>query len=175
MKISMYDMAVGTFVPMLESLSSVLRKGDERAKAASVDLVNARLAPDMFTLTQQVQQACHYAKDAVSRLSGKGGVPIDATETSFAGFTKQIEGAVNVVRDALAADFDGAEDRDCSIDIPGEMVIEMNGLRLLRAWSLPHFYFHVVTAYDILRHHGVVIGKQDYLSQVGSFIRPKQS
>jgi hypothetical protein len=79
------------------------------------------------------------------------------------------------VRNAQAAAFEGAEDRDCSIEIPGDMVIEMNGLRLLRSWSLPHFYFHVVTAYDILRHHGVVIGKQDYLSQTAAFIHPKKS
>jgi len=173
MKISLRDMAVGSFVPMLESLSSVLHKGDEHAKSAKADLVNARLAPDMFTLAQQVQQACHYAKDAVSRLTGRGGAQMDGAETSFSGFKAQVHGAVDAVRGAPAEAFDGAEERDCSIQIPGNMVIEMNGLRLLRSWSLPHFYFHVVTAYDILRHHGVDIGKQDYLSQVAGFIRPK--
>ena len=170
----MHDMTVGSFAPMLESLSAVLYKGEERAKAASLDLVNARLAPDMFTLAQQVQQACHYAKDAASRLTGKGGTPLEGAEASFAGFRAQIHRAVDAVRGAPAEAFEGAEDRDCSIEIPGNMVIEMNGLRLLRSWSLPHFYFHTVTAYDILRHHGVVIGKQDYLSQVAGFIRPKR-
>jgi hypothetical protein len=174
-KISMHDMTVGSFVPMLESLSSVLRKGEEHARSANVDLVNARLAPDMFTLAQQVQQACHYAKDAASRLTGKGGVSMGGAESTFAGLNAQIHHAIDEVRGVPAAAFDGAEDRDCSIDVPGDMVIEMNGLRFLRSWSLPHFYFHVVTAYDILRHHGVVVGKQDYLSQVGAFIRPKKS
>jgi hypothetical protein len=73
MNISMHDVAVGTFVPMLQSLSEVLDKGAKHAESAKLDLVNARLAPDMFTLAQQVQQACHCAKDCTSRLMGKGG------------------------------------------------------------------------------------------------------
>jgi hypothetical protein len=77
------------------------------------------------------------------------------------------------VRGASVAEFDGAETRDCSIELPNDMVIEMDGVRFLRSWILPHFYFHVVTAYDILRHSGVSIGKMDYLSQAGRFIRPK--
>ena len=72
MNLSMHDMAVGSFLPMLESMSEVLAKGAEHAKSTQLNLVNARLAPDMFTLAQQVQQACHYAKDATSRLTGKG-------------------------------------------------------------------------------------------------------
>jgi hypothetical protein len=171
----MHDMAVGTFAPMLESLSAVLDKGAEHAQSAKIDLVNARLAPDMFTLAQQVQQACHYANDAVSQLTGNGAARMDDAEKTFAGFKAQIAQTVAAVRGASDEAFADAEDRDCSIEIPGDLVIEMDGLRLLRAWSLPHFYFHVVTAYDILRHNGVVIGKQDYLSQVGGFIRPKHS
>lgn len=72
-------------------------------------------------------------------------------------------------------DFDGAEDRDCSVRIPdGGGVIAMNGLQYLRSWALPHFYFHVVTAYDILRHHGVELSKRDYMRHVGAFIRPSE-
>jgi uncharacterized protein len=77
------------------------------------------------------------------------------------------------VRGISASEFDGAETRDCSIEIPNGMVIEMDGLRFFGSWTPPHFYFHVVTAYDILRHSGLGIGKMDYLSQVASFIRPK--
>ena len=174
MKISMHDMAVGSFGPMLESLSDVLEKGDEHTKSAKIDLVNARLAPDMFTLAQQVQQACHYAKDCTSRLTGNGGTAMENVETTFAGLKAQIARALAFLRDAQAAGFEGAEERDCSIDFGGDMVIEMDGLKLLRAWALPHFYFHVVTAYDILRSNGVDIGKKDYLSQVAAFIRPKK-
>jgi len=175
MNISMHDMAVGSFVPMLESLGAVLAKGAEHASSAKLDLVNARLAPDMFTLAQQVQQACHYATDCTSRLSGKGGAAMADAAADFAGFATQIARTLDFLRSTSAASFAGAEERDCTLEIPGEMLIQMNGLQLLRAWSLPHFYFHVVTAYDILRHSGVAIGKRDYLSQVSGFIRPKQS
>ena len=173
MTFSIHEMAVGSFVPMLKSLSEVLAKGARHADAAKLDLVSARLAPDMFTLAQQVQQACFCAKDGVSRLTGKGAAAMEDVETTFAGFEAQIERTIEIVRRATAKEFSGAEERDCSIEIPGNLVIQMNGVQLLRAWSLPHFYFHVVTAYDILRHNGVEIGKKDYLSQVGGFIRPK--
>jgi hypothetical protein len=171
----MHDMAVGTFVPMLESLSEVLDKGAEHAKSAQLDLVNARLAPDMFTLAQQVQQACHHARDCTSRLTGKGGAAMEDAETAFAGLKAQIARTLDFVRSITAAAFEGAEERDCSIPIPGDLVIQMDGLQLLRAWALPHFYFHVVTAYDILRHYRVAIGKKDYLSQIGGFIRPQRN
>lgn len=173
MKLSMHDMAVGTFAPMLESLSANLEKGAGHAKKAGLDLVNARLAPDMFTLAQQVQQACHYARDGTSRLTGRGGARMEDAEKDFAGLSAQIGRTLELLRSVRAADFAGAEERDCSIEIPGDRVIQMDGVRFLRAWALPHFYFHVVTAYDILRHNGVEIGKQDYLSQVGAFIRPR--
>jgi len=70
--------------------------------------------------------------------------------------------------------FDGAEDRDCSIPLPNNRVIDINGLQFLRARALPHFYFHVVTAYEHPSPPAVVIGKQDYLSQVGGFIRSRE-
>ncbi|HZF29818.1 MAG TPA: DUF1993 domain-containing protein [Gammaproteobacteria bacterium] len=171
MRLTIHDMAVNTFASMLESLSEVLAKGAEHGKKANLDLVDARLAPDMFTLAQQVQQACLYARDCVSRLTGKGGAEMPKAETSFDGCKRQIHDTIGFVRGVPASAFEGAEERDCSIEIPNGMVIEMDGVRLLRSWSLPHFYFHVVTAYDILRHHGVQIGKQDYASQVGAFIR----
>jgi len=100
---------------------------------------------------------------------------MEAVETAFAGLAAQIVRTLDFVRGAAAAAFEGSEERDCTIEIPGNMVIHMNGLQFLRAWSLPHFYFHVVTAYDILRHNGVEIGKKDYLSQIGGLIRPKKN
>ena len=106
---------------------------------------------------------------------GRGAAALAALETTHAGLQAQIASTVAALRAVPEAAFAGAEDRDCSIEIPGDLVIVMDGRQLLRAWSLPHFYFHVVTAYDILRHNGVEIGKKDYVSQVGSFIRPKKS
>jgi len=165
-------MAVNSFVPMLESMTQWLGKGAAHAKGKDLDLVNARLAPDMFTLAQQVQQACHYARDGVARLTGQASAIREEAETTLPGLEAQIARTLDHVRSIPAGAFDGAEERDCSIPIPNDMIIKMDGLDFLRAWALPHFYFHVVTAYDILRHIGVALGKQDYLSQVGAFVRP---
>jgi hypothetical protein len=174
MKISMHTMAVDSFVPMLESLSAILDKGAAHARDKKLDLVNARLAPDMYTLAQQVQLACDHAKDGVARLLGKEPPRFENTDKTIDDLTARIASVVDYLRRAEPAAFEGAEDRDCSIPIPNDTVIAMNGLQYLRAWALPHFYFHLVTAYDILRHNGAGIGKQDYLSQVGAFIRPRK-
>ena len=171
--ISMHAMAVESMVPMLTSLSECLDKGEAHAKVNKLDLVNARLAPDMFTLAQQVQQACHYVNDALSRLTASGPAQMLDAETTFAGFKSQIATTIAKARAVPVSALKGAEDRDCSIELPGNMVIAMTGLSMLRAWTLPHFYFHVVTAYDILRHNGVQIGKRDYLSQIGPLVRQK--
>jgi uncharacterized protein len=173
MTLSMHTMAVGSFVPMLTSLDAILERGAVFSEAHALDLVQARLAPDMYTLAQQVQQACHYATDAAARLAGRPSAPTDDAQETFAAVRDQIARTLETLSAAPAAAFEGAEQRDCSIEIGGDRVIEMDGERFLRAWSLPHFYFHVVTAYDILRHHGVQIGKMDYESQVGGFIRAK--
>jgi uncharacterized protein len=174
MMISMHTMAVDSFAPMLESLAAVLDNGAAHAADTRLDLMEARLAPDMFTLGRQVQMACDYASGGVSRLTGKEPPHFENDEKTIDDLKTRIARTVDHVRSADAAAFVGAEDRDCSVPIPNDMVIAMNGLQFLRAWTLPHFYFHVVTAYDILRHHGVVIGKQDYLSQVGAFVRPRR-
>jgi hypothetical protein len=169
----MYSMAVESFIPGLKSLTSLLDKGAAHARDTKLDLVNARLAPDMYTLAQQVQQACNYAKDATARLTGRVPAERDAVGTSFAELKAEIETTIEHLSGVTAAAFEGAEGRDCSIDRSDQgFVISMDGLRFLRAWALPHFYFHLVTAYDILRHHGVVIGKPDYASWVADFIRP---
>ena len=173
MKISMHTMAVDSLVAMLESLSAILDKGAAYAKTTKLDLVNARLAPDMFTLAQQVQLACDHARDGVSRLTGRNPSPVDNHGESLDDLRDRIANTVEYLKLSEVGAFDGAEDRDCSITLPNNTVIDMNGLQFLRAWALPHFYFHVVTAYGILRHNQVVIGKQDYLSQVGGFIRPR--
>jgi hypothetical protein len=169
----MYTTVVETFVPMLESLSEILDKADDRSNRARLDLPVARLAPDMFTLAQQVQQACFYAENGVARLIGRDQVNVPEAGTTLCDLKAQIATTLNSVRGASATQFEGAEGRNCSIELPNDLVIEMDGFRFLRSWTLPHFYFHVVTAYDILRNSGVSIGKMDYLSQVGRFIRPK--
>jgi len=177
--ISIYAFATKTFVPMLQSLSNILDKGAEHARAKksdSADLVNARLAPDMYTLAQQVQIACDQAKDATARLICKDAPQFENNEKTFDELKARIAKTIDYLQSMRAAAFEGAEDRKIIIPIPeNSMEFEMNGLQFLRDWALPHFYFHVVTAYDILRHNGVDIGKRDYLSHVGGYLRQRSS
>ncbi len=176
MKISVYTMAVETFAPLLRSLSDILDKGARHVSAKSLDsivMVDARLAPDMYTLAQQVQLACDHAKDSTARLMGQEPPRFENNEQTLDELKARIAKTIDYVQKARAIGFEGAEGRDIKIPLPSnDMVFEMNGLQFLRDWALPHFYFHVVTAYDILRHNGVNIGKQDYMSHVGSYIRP---
>jgi hypothetical protein len=160
---------------MLESLSAVLDKGEAHAKATKLDVVDARLAPDMFALAKQVQLACDNACNGAARLIAQKPPAFENDETTVGDLKSRIAKSVSYLRGLPAALFDGAEDRDCTFAMPNnpKLAFEMNGLDFLRAWALPHFYFHVVTAYDILRHNGAAIGKQDYLSQVGAFVRPR--
>jgi hypothetical protein len=178
-KITIHSIATETFVPMLRSLSHVLDKGAEHASASKSDpasLVNARLAPDMYTLAQQVQIACDQAKDATAHLTGQDAPQFENNEKTLDELKARIAKTIDYVESVRAAAFEGAEDREIIIPIPeNNMEFEMNGLQFLRDWALPHFYFHVVTAYGILRHNGVDIGKRDYMNQVGGYLRQRSS
>jgi hypothetical protein len=175
-RISIYAMAIETYVPMLRSLSHVLDQGAEHARAKksdAADLVNARLAPDMYTLAQQVRMACDQAIDSTARLSGQDAPQFENNEQTLEELKARIAKTLEYVESVRADAFDGAEDRAITIPIENNMEFEMNGLQYLRDWALPHFYFHLVTAYAILRHNGVDIGKRDYMSEVGKYIRQR--
>jgi hypothetical protein len=171
-------MATETFVPMLRSLSSLLDKGAEHAKAKKLDpatLVNARLAPDMFPLVQQVQIACDHAKGATARLTGQEPPRFEDNEKTLDELKARIAKTIDYVQSVPASAYEGAEDRAIKFPLIENLVFEANGFQYVRDWSLPHFYFHVVTAYDILRHNGIEIGKRDYLSHVGYAVRQRAS
>lgn len=164
------ELALGTFVPMLRTLRALLDKG-----AASLDpatMPTARLAPDMFPLSKQVVLACHWALDATMRLAGRTAPVLEDVEESLDASRARIARAVAALEGVDRAAFDGAADRTITVVLGPEFVLEMKGARYLRDWSLPHFYFHVVTAYDILRAQGVGLGKRDYLAHAGDAIRP---
>jgi len=165
----MHAMAVQSFVPMLESLSEILEKG--QASEKGIYLVDARLAPDMYTLAQQVRLACDHAKDGSARLAGLVAPHFADDETNIGALRGRIAGTIGYLKGLDPSSFEDAEDRDSSIALPGGKMIAMDGLQFLRGWALPHFYFHLVTAYGILRHNGVAIGKRDYMSYIGAFIR----
>jgi hypothetical protein len=173
---SLYDLSTGTFVPMLRSLSHLLDKAVEQASARKIDLAalpNARLAPDMYPLTKQVQIACDHAKDATARLTGQDPPRFDDDEQTIDDLKRRVAKTIECVQRAPAAAFDDAEDRPILFPLIQNLVFDSNCFEYLRDWALPHFYFHVVTAYDILRHHGVEIGKLDYLSHAGVHIHPR--
>ncbi len=176
MKISMHAMAIDSFVSMLTDLSQLLDKGAQHAKARGIGeevLVNARLAPDMYPLARQVQLACDNAKSGTARLIGRDPPRHEDNEKSIGELKARIAKTIDYLKGLNATVFEGTDERKVQMDLPGNLVMETSGTQFLKDWALPHFYFHVVTAYDILRHNGVDIGKRDYLGHVAAYIRPK--
>ncbi len=168
MQASMYAFSVPVFVKTLGNLSAILAKGAAYAEQKKFDpevLVNMRLAPDMFPLLRQVRIACDFAKGAVARLAGEDPPQWEDSEVTVDDLQARIERTVAFVQGFDAARFDGAEGRTVTLTIRGEPV-EYLGLPYLAHVVLPNFFFHVTTAYDILRHAGVEIGKRDFIGKV---------
>jgi uncharacterized protein len=173
--LSLYELANETFAPMLRSLSGILDKGAAHARAnglAPTALPAERLAPDMYTLAKQVQLACSNARECVEQLTDHPPKWFDENETTFDELKAHIDTTIDYLAAIPKRAFAGADKKAIAIPLPEDgMAIVMNGAQFLRDWGIPHFYFHVVTAYDILRHNGVEIGKRDYLARVGSYIQ----
>jgi hypothetical protein len=164
MKISMHAMSVGLFLPMLNNLLVLLDKGAASAEARKFDssvLADARLAPDMYPLTRQVQLACDFAKNGCARLAGQDPPKHEDNERTFPELRARVEKAMAFLKTIPASAMEGSEDRDIRIPMR-DRTLEMKGLKYLQGFVLPNFYFHVVAAYAILRHNGVDIGKFDY-------------
>jgi hypothetical protein len=162
---------------MLTTLSGLLDKGaaHAREKGHNPDsLLEAKLAPDMFTLAMQIRLCCHHAKDGTARLTGATPPTIEnmgGDVKTLAALKEYVAETVALLNGVKPAAFDGAEARKIEFTLQGPMVFESNGLEFLRDWSLGHFYFHAVTAYDILRREGVPLGKRDYMAHIGPHIR----
>jgi uncharacterized protein len=160
MPLSMYQASVPLLVRGLNNLSAVLKKGEAHPAAAA--LVEARLAPDMFTLAGQVQRASDTAKGCAARLAGIDNPSFADSETTFAQLQERIARTVDFLQAVKPAQIDGSEDKPISFKA-GPAVLNFTGASYLAMFVLPNFYFHVTTAYDILRHKGVEVGKLDYL------------
>lgn len=164
-KLSMHAISAPIFSRMLRNLSAILAKAEQQAKAKGYDpsvLLNSRLAPDMFPLTRQVQIATDHAKGAVARLAGHTPEAIEDKETTFADLQARIAKVIGIVESYKPEQFDGAEARDISIKIPNAE-LKFSGLDYVNHWAMPNFYFHLTTAYDILRGNGIELGKKDFL------------
>ncbi|HET6598816.1 MAG TPA: DUF1993 domain-containing protein [Burkholderiaceae bacterium] len=165
MSITMHSASVPVFVRMLGNLDAWLVKAEAHAQAkkfeASVYLA-ARLAPDMLPFTKQIQIACDGAKFGVARLAGIEAPKHDDTEASVADLRERIRQTVAFVQSVPAAQIEGTEARDVTIPRrTGPMTLK--GEFFLKHYVMPNFYFHVTTAYALLRHNGVELGKMDYL------------
>jgi hypothetical protein len=158
--------AIPDFVRTLNALSGILQKGAASAQARKIDplvLTGARLAPDMFALTKQVQIACDVAKNGFARLSGVDAPKFDDKETTFEELQARITQTIDFLHSVKAESLAGAADKVVSFPAGPERVLKMKGNAYLTQWMLPNLYFHTVTAYAILRHNGVDVGKMDYL------------
>jgi len=165
MPISMYEASAPRFTNMLNNLSAVLDKAQAHAEAKKIEpavLLGCRLRPDMFTLTRQVQVACDNAKGAVARLAGVEVPKHEDTEQSFADLKARIAKTIDFVASFKPAQIDGTEEKEIHLKL-GPLDVKWKGMQYLLGFALPNFYFHVVTAYDILRHNGVDVGKRDYI------------
>ena len=169
MSLSMYQASVPAFVQTLTVLSAILDKAEAYAAAKKIDpatLVGARLYPDMFPLSRQIQIVCDFAKGATARLAGKDVPSWADTETTIPELKARIAKTLDFVKGFKAADIDGSEARDISMKVAGNMM-EFKGQPYLTGFVLPNLYFHAATAYGILRHNGLEIGKMDFMGRAG--------
>jgi len=166
MKILMHALSVETFTHALGNLSLILEKAGANAAQRKFDpnvLLTARLAPDMLPLTRQVQIASDIAKNSVARLAGQQPPRFEDTESSIEQLRARIARTIDFLNSVPASALEGSETRDVKLPL-GERTLEFKGADFLQRWAIPNVFFHVVTAYDILRHNGVDLGKRDYLA-----------
>jgi hypothetical protein len=164
----MSNASIPVFEIGLNSLSALLDKAEAYAQAKSIDpavLLNARLFPDMFAFTRQVQSACDQAKNGSARLAGVDPPRYEDTETTIAELKARIAKTVAFVKTLDAKRINESADREITFPL-GPNKGHMKGADYLNHFVVPNFYFHVTTAYDILRHCGVEIGKRDFIGAI---------
>jgi uncharacterized protein len=165
MAISMYQASVPALLQMLNNLKAILKKGAAHAEARKIDpaaLLGFRLFPDMFPLSRQVQIATDMTKACVARLSGGEPPKWEDNEKTFEELCARIDKAIEFAKGFEPAQIDGSEDREVVLKTPrGDL--KFKGQPFLVHFILPSLYFHVTTAYNILRHNGVELGKMDFV------------
>jgi uncharacterized protein len=165
MNISMHAMSHGVFRKALTQLLHLMDKAAANAKARSFDtgvLVNARLAPDMLPFAKQIQLTSDFAKNSMARLAGIDPPKFEDNETTMDELVARVKKTIDYIDSVSAATLEGSETRDVKI-VLRDRTVEFKGLPFLQTWAIPNFFFHYVTAYNLLRHNGVDIGKRDFL------------
>ncbi len=170
MSVSMYQNSVPVMQRLMQNLITVLEKAEAQATAKKIDadvLPNCRLAPDMFPLRRQVQIASDMAKMAAARLAGRDAdaPKWEDNEKTLPELRARLQKSIDYIGTFKAADIDGSEAKAINLTIGGQPKV-LKGHQYLMTHAYPHFFFHIVTSYDILRHNGIEVGKRDYL---GSF------
>ena len=161
----MHRRSVAVFDRFLSALSTILDKAEAHCEAKKIKpevILAARIFPDMFSLTRQVQLACDFAVRGTARLAGAEPKGFPDTETTFAELRDRISAARGYIADFQAADFTHADTREVHFKAGGRDMM-LTGDDFLSFFSLPQFFFHITTAYDILRQSGVELGKRDYM------------
>ena len=167
MPLSMYSVAVPTFLTTLGALAKILDKAAAHCAARKIDpaaLLTMRLYPDMLTFTRQVQLASDFAKNTIGRLTGEPPKFPDE-EKSFDELKARIAKTVEYLQGFSAAAIDATDEQDVTFPIGPQQTMTLKGADYLIRFALPNFYFHATTAYDILRHAGVELGKRDFLGR----------
>jgi uncharacterized protein len=164
--ISLYEASVGVFVPYLGNLSDLLDRASAYAKARNIDpavLLNMRLYPNMYNLTRQVGEANRHAVVGCALLAGRAPHTFGESEPDIAELKSRIAAAIEFVQDLPRAAIDSAADKEVVFTFRSGATRSFTGRSLLLTFSVPQFFFHVTTAYDILRHAGVDLIKKDFL------------
>jgi hypothetical protein len=165
MTLTMYQASVPGFLQMLNSLSAILGKAEAFAAERKIEpavQLGYSLAPDMFPLARQVRIVTDQAKGCCARLAGVEVPKYDDDETTFAELQARIARTIDFVQSFKPADIDGSEERDITLTVGGREM-GFKGQPYLASFVLPNLYFHTTTAYNILRHVGLPIGKRDFL------------
>jgi len=167
MTISMYQACVPPLVRSLTNLAAILEKGAAHAEAKKIDpsvLIGTRLYPDMFPLSRQVQIASDVARRGAARLAGLEAPKMEDNETTFPQLIARLVNTTSYLETLTPDVIDGSEEKSISLPV-GEQTMTFKGMPYLLYFVLPNVYFHVTTAYDILRHCGVELGKIDFLGK----------
>ncbi|WP_035684066.1 DUF1993 family protein [Bradyrhizobium sp. Cp5.3] len=164
----MYDASVGVFAPHLHSLSGLLDKGAAHAEARKFDsaiLLGMRLSPTMYDLAQQVGEACRHAIVASALLAQREPALLPALEHDMAGLQARIATSIEFIEGLPRAEIDTAAERNVAFRLKNGTELPFTGRTLLLTFSVPQFFFHLTTAYDLLRHAGIELVKRDFLGR----------
>jgi len=167
MTISMYQISIPPIIRSLNNLIGILQKGIDYASAKKIEetvLLNSRLYPDMFPLTKQVQIACDIARRGIARLAELEPPVMEDNETSFSELIERIKKTIAYLETIAPEQIDESESKTVTLPVK-EQTLSFEGLTFLEMFVMPNVYFHITTAYDILRHGGVELGKLDYLGK----------